>query len=507
MQNRYDIIVVGAGHNGLTVANYLRRGGFSVAVLEQARRVGGNAITTEPLRPGFFHNPHANYLAFCDIMPMMADLSLASHGLTVMLPKAQFGMAFADGRPPVLLYSQDICDATVASFKVYSKKDARTYQELRHRCAPLAALIRQGLYSTPNIAWFDEQRRTVNQVFGDMLSSNVIGTRSARRAIDELFRSPEIRMLFYQLALDCGIALDEVGGDLAFFGYALWIAGRWRLPLGGMQSVSNALCRAAVAAGVEIYTACSVKRIVLDNKQAVGVLTDNDTKILATRAIVGALPVSSLLSELVGAEALSSQERGELARFERAQGGGTIASSMFCLSHPPQYKSARHDASINRCFKTTVGFDTPDDIVQAVAQNNAGMLPRPAGTIRVNTAWDFCQAPAGMQVAGADSSLPPIESMGAKMWQQIEESFAQAFYDVWVRHTQNLNAASVDGMLCNVTAHFERRILFRLGASQYRTSIGNLYICGPGTYPGGGVHGANAYNASAVILSDLSIPR
>jgi phytoene dehydrogenase-like protein len=501
----YDVIVVGAGHNGLVAANYLCRSGLSVVVIEKALRVGGNALTLEPLLPGFRHNPHANYLAFFDIMPMMTDFSLKERGLQLIYPEAQFGLAFADGRPPVILHRPDFLSRTASSFSAHSKKDARTYLELKRRSVAIGPLIRRGLYSAPNPAWFAEQRRAVELTFGDLCARNSLGSRTARQVIDELFRADEIRMLLYLLAMDCGIAIEEVGGDLAFLGFALWTAGRWRLPVGGMQSVSDAIYQSAVDVGVVVRCGRCVSRILLDSGEAIGVLNDDGSVIYADKVIVAATPIPTLMFELLDSHSLAAPEQEELRRFEQQQSIGSIATSMFCLNDRPHFKSARHNAEIDQCFKTAIGYESAEDILKSAVDNSAGLLPRPAGTIRVNTLWEPSQAPQGKHVAGVDSRFPAVSTMDAEAWFRVEESFPAAFFDVWTRYTTNLNSESVVGMHCDATARFERRMLLRTGDSSYRTSIERLYMCGPGTYPGGGVHGANAYNAFRVVLRDLGL--
>jgi phytoene dehydrogenase-like protein len=501
----FDVIVIGAGHNGLVAANYLRRSGLSVVVIEKALGIGGNALTVEPLLPAFRHNSHANYLAFCDIMPMTSDFSLVEQGLEFIHPQAQFGLAFRDGRPPVMLHRPDLLDRTSSSLSAYSRTDARTYLELKRRSAALTPVICEGLYSTPTKEWFAKQHRAVQLAFGDMCTRNSIGTRTARQVIDDLIRSNEIRMLLYLLAIDCGVAIEEVGGDLAFLGFALWLAGRWRLPVGGMQSVSDGIYRTAVEAGVVVRCGRRVRRILLEDNEAIGVLNEDGSVVYADKAIVGAVSIPTLMFELLDSSSLSVQEQSELRLFDREQRGGSIATSMFCLNDRPHYKSSRYDAAINQCFKTMIGYESTTDILQSNAENGAGLLPRPAGTIRINTLWDPGQAPPGMHVGGMDSAFPAVSSMDANMWLGVEETFAPAFFDVWTRYTDNLSPASVLGMHCAATARFERRMLLRMGDSSYRTSIEKLYMCGPGTYPGGGVHGANAYNAFHVVLRDLGI--
>lgn len=504
MTDTADVIVIGAGHNGLTVAAYLRRAGLSVIVLEAAAHAGGNATTIEPLLPGFRHNPHANYLTFCDVMPLTDDLALKRYGLRLEFPDAQLGFAFSDGRPPVILHRHDLIERTSANLAVYSRQDAMTYAELKRRSRKLGSVIRQGMYAPPSEEWFVTHRRAVEQAFGDMFTASTLGRGAARRLIDDLFRSPEARMLLYQLAIECGVGLNEAGSDLAFLGYVIWIAGRWRLPVGGMQRLSDAIANGAQSRGADLRLGIRVDQIIVANGVAIGVRTADGGVVTAAKAVIAAMPIMELADKLIERHLLSGREQADLTAFEREQ-GGTVATTMYCLREPPRYTSARHDADIDRCFKTIIGHESPEEILSYLDEIQAGLLPRPAGAVRLNSLWDPSQARAGRHVAGVDSMFPPTSRLTPDQWTQVEAAFPDAFYNRWAAYARNLTSASVLAMRCDATARFERRMMMRMGPAQYRTSIGGLYVCGPGTYPGGGVHGACGYNAYGVIVRDLGI--
>src|SRR5580693_1878850 len=87
MLSAYDAVVVGAGHNGLTIALYLQRAGLKTLVVEQADRVGGMARTDEAPASGFRHNPHANYLAYGTVSAVERDFDLAGAGLVTITPE------------------------------------------------------------------------------------------------------------------------------------------------------------------------------------------------------------------------------------------------------------------------------------------------------------------------------------------------------------------------------------------------------------------------------------
>ena len=130
----YDAIVIGSGHNGMCLAAYLQRAGLKVAIFEQRHEEGGPVFTCECTAPGFLHNLHAQYLAFMDWMPFYYDFELEKLGARTITPENQFGVAFSDGRPPIVLYSLKAdpdLKLTHRSIAVYSKEDADTYVEFR----------------------------------------------------------------------------------------------------------------------------------------------------------------------------------------------------------------------------------------------------------------------------------------------------------------------------------------------------------------------------------------
>lgn len=499
MSARYDVVVIGAGHNGLTAAIELVRAGLSVIVLEAREYPGGYATTCEPLLPGFRHSPHANSFLFADIMP--DAIAPAALGVALHHPEAQLGVAFADGRPPVILHRPDLLGRTRKSLGTYSQRDAATYVDLKRRTAGFGSLIRKGLYEGPDPKWFAAQQVAIRAAFKGHRAARSLGTNSARMLIDQLFEAPEVRILLYHLATETGVALEERGGDIAFLGYSLWIAGRWRIPAGGMGAYAAALHRAADEAGAEIACGAPVSRIIVDAGRAVGVETAAGTVIRASRAVLAATPILEMFDAMVDAEIISPKERNELEVFRR-QRPGSIGSSLFCLDEAPRYKSARHDPEIDACLKTIIGHETPADVLSDDEDVGAGLLPRPAGVVRMHSLWDMSQAPGGQHAVGVDSRFPAASLLDDESRRMVEAAFPTALLDVWNRAREDALRPPL-AMMSDLSSPFERRMMVRIGADQYRSSINGLYIGGPGVYPGGGVHGACGGNAARVILGDI----
>lgn len=493
-----DVVIIGGGHNGLVAAQALARAGLEVLVAEADARPGGCASTEEHLLAGFRHSAHANCLMFSELMPDL--ISPIALGLTLHQPDAQFGLPFPDGSPPVVLHRPGLLKRTHASLRRYSAADAETYCDLKSRSAALGRVMKQSLYQPPDQQQLRNQVAAVRRAYGDVCKSHPLGSGTARALIDALFRTPQVRTLLYGLALDTGTPLDEAGGDVGFLGYSLWIAGRWRTVSGGMQSYADALAGAARAAGAEIVTDTRISRIVLESGRATGVDAGVHGILAASTAVLAATNVLHLFDDLLEAGSIGRRETRELQAF-RSVAAPTIGVSTFPLPTRPRYLSARHDPDIDVCLKTLMGFDQPSDVIAHETDIRRGLLPQPAGVIRVHTNWDPQLAPPGRHFAAVDSSFPAVSSLAPETWRLVGEGFPHAVHERWQSYLTGQGVTPYASSF-DYGPQFERRMLLRTGRDQYRTSVSNLYLGGPGTYPGGGIHGACGWNAAQTILHD-----
>lgn len=495
----YDAVVIGAGHNGLTLALYLQRAGLRTLVVEGAPRVGGMARTDEAPAVGFRHNPHANYLAYAAISPVERAFDLAGAGLATVTPEAQHGLAFADGRPPLILHRSELTVRSAASLRAYSRPDANTYADLKAAVNALDPLMAASLYAPPSREMAARQIEAAAR-----LNGREVGSRSARAVIDDLFSSDEVRTLFYQLAAETGLLPEQQGSGVGFLTFTLWLVGRWRLPLGGMQAYAEALALAARREGVEVATGAPVERILVRGGRAAAVMVAGRGQVVARRAIASSAGLVRTLRDLLPDAALSPRERAGVAAYAGEDGPG-LGGVAFALKVAPDYRSARWDPAINRCFRTVVGYEDAASTLAHLREIEAGLLPRPAAALRVNSLWDSRQSPAGFHIAGGDVLMPGPGALEPETWEAVAEGYVPAFIETWTRYAPNISKASVIAGAFTPPQAYDRAIALREGAAQYRTDIEGLYLCGASTHPGGGVHGACGHNAFAAIAEDLGL--
>lgn len=250
-RTEFDVMIVGGGHHGLTCAAYLARAGADVCVLEGRHEWGGALYTAEPTAPGFCHNIHANFMEFLHIMPFFEDFDLQSLGARTIYPEVQAGMAFKDGRPPVLVYRNDDIEATARTFARYSQRDADTWRDLKAKANMLEPLMAAGLY-TPPPRWDPNQPlpdpmvtfATAFPMFG--LDAE-LAYKSIRDCIDELFESDEVRAMFYRIAIEfAGPSLEWPGAGFFFLFSCLFMPGCWRMIVGGTHRLNGAMVTACL---------------------------------------------------------------------------------------------------------------------------------------------------------------------------------------------------------------------------------------------------------------------
>ncbi len=495
----YDTVVIGAGPNGLTLALYLQRAGLKTVVVEKASRVGGMARTEEPLGLGFRHNPHANYLAYGAVNPVERDFDLGHFGLSTVTPEAQHGMAFSDGRPPLILYRNDLIERSVESLRAYSQRDARTYADLKATVTSLDPLMATALYSPPTREMAEKQIHTACRLIGRDVSR-----LSAKSVIDSLFEADEVRGFFYQLAAETGLLLDAQGSAVGFLIFTLWLVGQWRLPIGGMQIYADALLAAARWAGVDVVTNAVVDRIIVRDGTAKAVTIAGPGQIVARRAIASSAGLAATLLGLLPERSLSEHELASVSAYA-AQDGPSLGSLFVGLRSTPHYRSARWDPAINRCFRTVIGYESAARTLAHLREIERHLLPAPAAALRINSLWDVSQAPPGLHVAGGDVLMPAPNALDPEAWSAVADSYLQAFVTTWGQYAPNVSNEVVVAGTFRPPQPYERALRLSAGSDQYRTEIAQLYLCGASTYPGGGVHGACGYNAFAAIAEDLRL--
>jgi phytoene dehydrogenase-like protein len=522
----YDAIVIGAGHNGLCLAAYLARAGLRTAIVERRHEEGGGVNTEEPLLSGYRFNLHAQYMEFFDIMPMMSDFGLEDLGLRTVMPEAQAGIAFADGRPPIVLHRPQDLDRTHASIARYSQRDADLYLELKRRAASIEPLLAAGLYSIPMPAadLGQSQGAMLEALFSDLGVTANTALKSPKVVIDELFETPELRALLYRATVEWGFPVDTAATGAAFLSFIMWTMGNWKLVLGGTHALAKAMTQACYREGVDLIENTAVERVLVEDGRAVGVATRSGD-IRATRCVASNADLQQTMLDMVGEENLSDLwvKRSKDFRYGPSH---VLGTPMFCLVDAPAYRSARHDPDIDRCFYTVVGFDGPDDMILYIRDAYSGRLPKPAAGTWVNSLWDRSQAPPGRHAATGWYFFPPASALTPDEWEEVRRSYNDEFLASWRAAAPNMTSANVLAHRVYTPDQMERKNMMREGdfsngefvpdqngpnrpfpeASNYRTEIDGLYLCGPSAYPGGGVHSACGYNAYKAIAEDLELP-
>jgi phytoene dehydrogenase-like protein len=496
---RCDVVVVGGGHNALTAAAYLQRAGLSTVVLEAADQLGGLAATTRP-EAGYLHHPHANFLSYADVMPMAQDFPGAWKALQLLTPAVQHGIAFADGRPPIVIWKRGREAEIAASVGAYSRADAGRLTALLQASDQLTGSLKRAMFGGGDARGLRDHVSAVRAAYADQGVADALGSRTAAALIDGLFESEELRTLLYALCEEFGTAVDAVGSDLGFLGFVVWMLGRRSMPVGGMHTVVQVMAEAATAEGADLRSGVAVARILTDRGAASGVETTTGYRI-TSRAVISGADLGATMLDLLPADSLSAADARRLGAFTRAR-PASIASLFFALGEPPDYLSARHEPAINDCWQTFVGYDCPDDVRRHSSDVALGRFPAPAGAVRVNSLWDPTQAPPGRHAAGADCAFPDVRTLAPAEAGQLEAAFPAALLEVWSAAAPNLAGSTVMSSSFDLPPAHDRSVFMEWeGAS---TPLPGLFRCGPSSYPGGGVHGACGYNAARAVVRELA---
>jgi phytoene dehydrogenase-like protein len=523
----YDAIIIGAGHNGLTAAAYLARGGLSTLVLERREIVGGCCVTEE-IAPGCRVST-TSYIASMLRPEVIAELNLADHGLRMVPCDPAIQVPFPDGQ--VVPWWVDR-DRAKAEFGKISAKDAARFVEVDDRLKKLARYLQPFFMEPPPEVdtstvggWSDLFR--VGRRFRGISSPEIAQlisflTGSLGEFLDHNYESEKMKTMFlannvygkhggpYQPGTAIGLLFHLLSGGQdelqGFYGHVM----------GGMGSITQALAAAGTNLGVEIRTATPVAKVEVRNGRAYSVVLEDGSEFRGRMILSNADPKRTFLKMV----AASELPEDFLFAVRGIRMDGPCAKVNFVLAEEPRFTGTSPQATplertfyslvpslefAERCYDIAKFGEIPEELwVDCVVSSNADASLAPQGKHILTCFVQY--VPYQLREGNWDEKR---ELLGDRVVKKVAEYAPNVPNAIVARQVLTpLDLERTYGLTEGNIFHGDLRLeqLFFMrpvpGWAQYRTPIHGLYLCGAGAHPGGGVTGAPGRNAAMQALRD-----
>src|ERR1051326_3555414 len=527
---KYDVIIIGAGHNGLVAAYYLAKAGLKPLVLERRDVVGG-ACVTEEFHPGFRCSSLATTAG--PLLPQIAkDLKLESHGVEFIKPPTQV-CALNLNAPPVFIHADE--KQTARDLAQISPKDAAAYPQFVGTFERIGRAVRPLLSMTPpnvdqptkselwnlgKLGWAvrglgkrDEYRllrygpMAVADLAAEWFENETMRAVVAARGIFGAFAGP-------WSAGTCAPLLLQAANSGSAIAPSVFVKG-------GMGTLTQAIAKAATDAGTEIRMKAEASSIEVKDDRVTGVVLTNEESIPA-RTVVSNGDPGVTLTQLLDYAAVTPSFR---TRAQNYRSHGVVAMAHLALSALPKfsYRTANGSERDNEEPSGRIHIGPDIDYLERAfdAAKYGDFSPKPFMEVTIPTLIDPSLAPSGAHVMSIHAQFAPYKLQNGD-WDSRREELGDAIVDALAEYAPNLKELIVGrrvltpldlerifgltgGHIHHGEMSLDQLFAFRpfIGAAQYRTPVKGLYLCGAGTHPGGGVTGAPAFNASREVIKDL----
>lgn len=524
----HDVVIIGGGHNGLTCAAYLAKAGLDVHVVERRGVVGGTAVTEE-FHPGF-RNSVAAYTVSLLNPKIIEDLRLHDHGLQIVERRMNNFWPLDDEHYLSFPLGQDAVAAEIARF---SAKDAETLPRYYADIGRIADIVRGLVLETPPNAgggWRE-------MIHAGLMARRFSGiTLEDQRLLLDLFTKSTAEFLGAYFESDAVMAAFAFDGIVGFYGspttpgsaYVLLHhafgevngkKGIWGHAIGGMGAISDALRKAAEAAGATIETDAPVDRVIVEGSRVRGVMVEGGREVRA-RAVAANVGPKLLYLDMIDEDALPDGFRHRMENF--VCGSGTLRMNV-ALSELPSFTCLPgRDLADHHTAGIVIG-PTMDYLDHAYMDaRRDGWSRAPIVEMLISSTMDDSLAPKGQHVASLFCQQFAPELPNGKSWDDCRDEVADLVIATVDRYAPGFKD-SVLGRQVLTPLDLERKFglvggdifhgrlsldqMFaarpQLGYGNYRGAVPGLYHCGAGAHPGGGVTGAPGHNAAREIIKDF----
>ena len=526
MSEKYDAVIVGGGHNGLTTAAYLARAGRTVLVLEKKQSLGGAAVTEE-FFPGFFASSIAD--GSNTFSPkIVSDLKLKQFGLQVLPIDPIVFAPQLDG--PHLTIWQDVRQ-TAREIAGFSQNDAQAYPEFIRIMRKMARIVsavnhmilpdmpEAGLKDLPeaiklmkpihSLGWknITQVMRSVPQpvadLIGEWFESDLVKAAITASCLNHISLGPQESGTAYALLQNFAHSnngLFRSGGQIK----------------GGAGALTAALADAARHAGATLQTNAEVSRITVKNGRAAGVALVDGNVIPASK-VVSAVDTRTTFLRLVDSDLL---DKTILQHVHNVTYGGTMARVHYALDALPKFKGVP-DNALHVLRGHIQLAPTMTYLQKAFDPVKYGRFSEsPYLDIRIPTLNDPSLAPEGRHVLSATVKYMPFHLREGN-WETLRDDLGELVtrtisewvpdFEQCVQHCHVITPLAMEkeyhlpeGSLTHGDITQDQSVWMRPlpGFAQYQSPLKDLYHCSAATHPGVGITGINGLNAGRRILKD-----
>ena len=526
-RNKFDAIIIGAGHNGLVNACYLQKAGLDVLVLEKNNWIGGAAVSRE-LTPNILYS-NCSYVCSLFRPEIMRDLELPKHGLQIIGIEGGAVLTKDGG----YLASYRNHHSKRREMARFSAKDSEAYErysrDVTRQCRFIQPLL---MRTAPDPASF--KIRDISEVFylikqfnnltPDQMAETIrFWTMSISDYLDEYFENDVIKASLAVSGI-IGTALGPMSPGSAYvllhhyMGEVDGSIGSWGYARGGMGAITQALTSSFKSYGGSIITEAEVSKVLIKNSKAHGVVLKNGDEYYSPVVISNA-DVKRTFLKLVDENDLPEKFIKKVKNFKIRGSSGKVNIG---LDSMPEFPAVPKN---DPCLKGDIHFtDSIERMERAYDDWKSGSWSKdPFLDMMIPTATDPTMAPPGKhfmscfvqycppKIYGKDWTKENKKSFGETVISQIEEyspGFREKIIHMEIRTPKELEdeVGLTEGNIFQGELTFDQLLFNRPipGYAQYKSPLKGLYICGSSTHPGGGVMGAPGRNAALEILKDLN---